>query len=235
MTPSASPGRSADRDKARGPGRPRVGALTEDRILDAALTLIDDDGLASFSMRRLAASLGVDPMSIYHHIPSRDALLSGVVARVLREHVPADDPQASWRERVHEWARQYRALAMAHPNLVLPLVEDTAAASRLAPPTLEPLYAALAAGGMRPPETVDIADTLVDYVHGFVIAESAQMDAPAFDRGRMLDDLDEPALPNVARVLGSLPPEDLQYAFDEGFERGIKVLLVGIATYRRTS
>lgn len=233
MTPTEPPRRSARRRNVRGPGRPRVQALTEDHIHDAALALIDAEGLAAFSMRRLAADLGVDPMSIYHHVGSRDALLSGVVARVLRQHAPKGRPEAPWRDRVHAWAQQYRALAMAHPNLVLPLVEDTAAASRLAPPTLEPLYAALSAHGMDAQEIVDVADTLVDYVHGFVIAESAQVDVPAFDRGRMLDDLDDDALPHVARVLGSMRPDELQYDFDEGFERGINVLLVGISGYRR--
>lgn len=233
MTPSESSSRSTHDRGARGPGRPRVPALTGDRIHGAALALIDEHGLAAFSMRRLAGELGVDPMSIYHHVANRDALLSGVVARVLREHVPTDDPDVAWRDRIHGWARQYRALAMAHPNLVLPLVADTAAASRLAPPILEPLYAALADRELAPAEIVDTADTLVDYVHGFVIAESAQRGAPAFDRGRLRDDLDDAALPNVARVLGSLPPDDLRYDFDAGFERGIDVLIVGIDGYRR--
>ena len=53
--------------------------LTRERILLAARTLADEDGLEALTMRRLADDLGVEAMSIYHHLPNKDAILDGLV------------------------------------------------------------------------------------------------------------------------------------------------------------
>ena len=68
----------------RGVGRPRAGEepLTRGRILGAALRLVDGEGMGALSMRRLGAELGVDPMSIYHHLPGKEAVVSGLVGMV---------------------------------------------------------------------------------------------------------------------------------------------------------
>ena len=65
-------------------GRPRAGqeALSRGRILDAALRLVDEEGMGALSMRRLGAELAVNPMSIYHHLPGKGAVISGLVELV---------------------------------------------------------------------------------------------------------------------------------------------------------
>jgi TetR/AcrR family transcriptional regulator, tetracycline repressor protein len=219
------------RRRKRGPGRPRTRALALKRIRSEALRIIDEEGMAALSMRRLAAALDVDPMSIYHYVANKDALLDAVIEHVVHEHAFTDNLRASWLDRVRSWARQYRALVMAHPRLVLALVADAAAASRFAPATLEPLYRALAEGGLGAAELIDVADTLVDHVHGFVLAESAQ--AGGFDRAAFLTAADQGRSPTVAEVLGTLAPDELRYDFDAGFDRGLEVILTGIDRYRR--
>ena len=66
---------------ARRAGRPRTGEepLTRERILSTALSMVDEEGIEALSMRRLARELGVDPMAIYHHLPNKRALLSGLI------------------------------------------------------------------------------------------------------------------------------------------------------------
>ena len=72
--------------------------LTRERILAAALAVIDRDGLAGFSIRGLGASLGCEPMSVYHYFPSKahllDALVDEALASVLSElsDSPGADP-----------------------------------------------------------------------------------------------------------------------------------------------
>ena len=63
------------------PGRPRSGerSLTRGEILGAALRIVDNHGVGALTMRRLAGELGVNPMSIYHHLPGKAAVLSGLV------------------------------------------------------------------------------------------------------------------------------------------------------------
>ena len=60
-------------------------ALTRDRVLDAATGLADRDGLDALTMRRLADDVGVEAMSLYHHVPNKDAILDGVVERCFAE------------------------------------------------------------------------------------------------------------------------------------------------------
>ena len=65
--------------------RPRQPVLSRERIVTAALALIDADGLGAFSTRRLAAALGVQGPSLYHHFANRDAILDAVADSVDRK------------------------------------------------------------------------------------------------------------------------------------------------------
>jgi AcrR family transcriptional regulator len=59
--------------------------LTQERILDKAMALADDDGIDALTMRRLADVLGVEAMSLYHHLPNKNAILDGLAERVFQE------------------------------------------------------------------------------------------------------------------------------------------------------
>jgi AcrR family transcriptional regulator len=89
--------------------------LSREAIVDAALDLIDRDGIASFSTRKLGTELGVEAMSLYHHFPSKGHLLDACVDRVLQMVIIPDrgDPY----ERLRKSAVAYRAAAHAHPGI----------------------------------------------------------------------------------------------------------------------
>ena len=91
-------------------------ALTRELIEDAALALIEHDGLEPFSTRRLGERLGCQAMSIYHHFPSKAHILDALVDRTLTAiQIPNLDqsPQARLRYLAHSW----RKVALAHPRL----------------------------------------------------------------------------------------------------------------------
>lgn len=92
--------------------------LSARRIHAAALELIDAHGIEALSMRRLAAALGVDPMSIYHHVPGKQALLQGVYQAVLQELAIPRRGAGSWQAALRELARRFHALARRHPRVV---------------------------------------------------------------------------------------------------------------------
>lgn len=224
-TPAPAPARRAGRPK-RGEQR-----LTRQGILAAALTLVDEHGLAALSMRRLAAELGVDPMSIYHHLPNKAALVSGLVNIVFAEMPLARVTEAGpWDERVRAWVRAYRDLAEAHPHLVLQIVSDSAAATEAAILISEPLYAALDAAGLPPARIAAAAGTLVDFVNGYALATAGRTRAGRSlvdeeERDRMAERLaaQEPGqAPTMRRVheTGGRP--------HAGFEAGIEIILSGI-------
>src|SRR5918997_2014579 len=158
-----------EKQGARKSGRPRAGQepLTREAILGAALRVVDGEGMGALSMRRLAAELGVNPMSIYHHLPGKEAVVSGLVGVVFsRMRVPSSGVMP-WQERVRAYAHAYRNVVRSHPNLALEIVSDAAAVSEAVLSGAEPLYGALEEAGLSPAMVGRAADSLVDFVHGF--------------------------------------------------------------------
>ncbi len=91
-------------------------ALTRELIEDAALDLIEQDGLDAFSTRRLGERLGCQAMSIYHHFPSKAHILDALVDRVLSLiQIPNRGKKPA--ARVRQLARSWRQAALAHPRL----------------------------------------------------------------------------------------------------------------------
>jgi TetR/AcrR family transcriptional regulator, tetracycline repressor protein len=219
--------------RRRGAGRPRAGqeALTREGILGAALRIVDEEGMEALSMRRLAADLGVNPMSIYHHLPGKEAVVSGLVGVVFsRMRVPSSGGMP-WQERVRAYAHAYRDVVRSHPNLALQIVSDAAAVSEAVLSGAEPLYGALEEAGLSPAMVVRAADSLVDFVHGFVLGEASNPSGE-FDVGSELLTRIEarPAgeIPALRRVFGALGEEGARYDFDAGFEAGLDIFVGGI-------
>src|ERR1700733_15362696 len=75
-------------------GRPPITSRAE--VLEAARRIVDEQGLERLTMRRLGAELGVDPMTIYHHVPDKAALFDGLIERVLAE-IQIPDATSDWK------------------------------------------------------------------------------------------------------------------------------------------
>lgn len=107
-------------------------------IMAAAVRLVDESGVRTLTMRRLAGELGVEAMSLYHHVSGKADLLGGIADELLTDL--EDDPEVTaragdgWRDFVERLARGVRRMALDHP-LAFPLVASE--------PTVEP--------GMRAP------------------------------------------------------------------------------------
>jgi TetR/AcrR family transcriptional regulator, tetracycline repressor protein len=211
-------------------GRPKAGEepLTRGRILEAALSLVDKEGMEALSMRRLAKELGVDPMAIYHHLPNKQALLSTLIAEVFSEMRVMESKEAEdWRERVEAWACAFRGVARAHPRLVPHLASYPEAAAEATLESTEDLYAAFEAAGMPPRKIVGAVGVVVDYLNGFALAEASGVLGGPDEHREMLEMLDarpQEELPAMRRTLEALTGEDL--ATD--FEFGLQVVLAGL-------
>jgi AcrR family transcriptional regulator len=99
--------------------------LDRGRILAAAITFIDQEGLPGLTMRRLGRSLGVEAMSLYRYIPGREELLDGVVDTIINEMYDDEEilqsPQHGWQDFLQRLAHGVRRVALAHPK-AFPLV-----------------------------------------------------------------------------------------------------------------
>ena len=216
------------RGSARGPGRRRADdtPLTRVRIVEAALRLVDEHGISALSMRRLASELDAHPMSLYHHLSNKEALLAAMVEAVVgRFQAPPEE--GTWQERVLAFAFAYRDVVRAHPNLVRHLIANAAVAAPGAATVGEFLYAALEAAGLSPDVVVHAADLIVDYIHGFALSEVAAPSGPTEHRQDLLTFLQEqPAdrTPSMRRVLASIGNDDLR----ADFAFGLDVILMGL-------
>ncbi|MFE0516765.1 TetR/AcrR family transcriptional regulator [Streptomyces sp. NPDC058964] len=106
--------------KARRGGRAgQPSGLDRERITDVTVRLLDAEGLAKFSMRRLAAELNVTAMSLYWYVDTKDDLLELALDRVFGE-LRLPDPEAAgedWRDQLRTLATEYRVLLVRHPWL----------------------------------------------------------------------------------------------------------------------
>jgi len=167
--------------------------LTRRRVLEAALALVDRDGLDALSMRRLGAELGVEAMSIYHHIPGKEAILDGLVELVTgdlgRGEVGARSSSAGLssvgrEEQLRHGVRALRRIGLDHPE-VFPLVVSRAEPRALAP--VEATPAALRALGIDDVTARAGSRALVAYAIGFTLGRARHAstvdDDRAFEQG----------------------------------------------------
>lgn len=139
--------------------------LSRERILAAALHLIDTQGLRRLTMRRLGDALEVEAMAIYHHFPlGKEALLDALVEHV--SAVPTDPPaDTDWRAPLRAWAHALHGRLCAHPDL-LPLLITRPATTKAALATADVQRAAFEQAGLRGAALATAAQTLRAYVIG---------------------------------------------------------------------
>ncbi|MET8679713.1 TetR/AcrR family transcriptional regulator C-terminal domain-containing protein [Streptomyces sp. NPDC004647] len=98
--------------------RPTKPILSRERICTAALAIVDEDGLAELSMRKLARALGVQVSSLYEHVRTKDDVLHEAANTIMESVDVSGFDGGDWRHGVASWARSYRAAIAAHRNIV---------------------------------------------------------------------------------------------------------------------
>jgi AcrR family transcriptional regulator len=188
--------------------------LTRDAVLDAALHVIDTSGLEACSMRAVARELGVEAMSLYWHVEGKDALLDGVVERLLAEVGPSPSP-GDWRAGLDALARDFRAVALRHAPAVPLLASRAGAAYAAAARMAAGGIADLEAAGFDRPTAIRAARTVARYVVGFTLAEAGDAAPPAAAAGL------PPAVGELLEAVARDDPEEL-------FTFGLETLLDGL-------
>lgn len=115
--------------------------LDRQKILRAAVVMIDKNDLRHLTMRRLGASLGVEAMALYHYVYSREDLLDGVVELVIDDLYGDPDVHMSgdqWQDYLQRLAHGVRRIALAHPQ-VFPLIATRPPAAPWVRPPLRSL------------------------------------------------------------------------------------------------
>lgn len=202
--------------------------LTPDRIVRAALTLIDADGLEGFSIRRLGDALGVHGMAVYRHLHSKEAILDGVRALLVREfaeRLAEAAPFRGWRHHVQQFGLTYRAVAQAHPQAFPLMATGAPKAWSYGRDIAGAALAALLEAGFDEATAIGAERTVIRYVIGFSMIDAARAGTGA-DAPDLLDlERDDPAL---GRLVRSIEPDNT----DELFALGLDLILDGLATRR---
>ena len=194
--------------------------LSAEGIYRAALRLVDAEGLEALTMRRLATELGVATMSLYGHVPTKDDLLLGVVNLVTRE-IALPDPEAPPWEALRSVTREFRRVALVHPNLV-PLIMRQPPTGSEGLLTLEAALDAVRRAGLDLAMTARAYRLTASFAIGFVSLECGGYFKPVdVAAGELIAPIDVSAVPRVAEV----GPYLANWDADEEFERGMDVLI----------
>jgi AcrR family transcriptional regulator len=200
-------------------------ALNAEGIFEAALALVDAEGLDALTMRRLAADLGVATMSLYGHVPNKDDLLTGVVNLATRE-IGLPGPDTPPWDALRFIIREFRRVALVHPNLV-PLTVRQPPTGEAGLRTLEAALDALRRAGLPPATAVRAYRVMASYAIGFVSLECGGYFKPVdTSAGEQVAPVDISALPRIAEMASDLADWDA----DEEFEAGIDLLIGALST-----
>ncbi len=200
-------------------------AHSREAVLEAALALIDRDGIERLTMRGLGSELGVDAMMIYRYFPSKAALLDGVMSRIWSEvGVPDPVPGEAWEELLAQTMHGLRRVLIAHPGAISILATRPASGADLFT-LLERLLGALAGAGLEADETTaDLLNALVNYTVGHVLAEVGEPAGGETDQQSHLLML-AASFPHLAAVFNS----GWQYDAYRQFDRAVRSMIAGRA------
>ncbi|WP_299443848.1 TetR/AcrR family transcriptional regulator [uncultured Phycicoccus sp.] len=210
--------------------------LTADRVLDGAMALADLIGTDALTIRKLADALDTKPMTIYHHLPSKDAILDGMVDRVFAEidRPPAD---LGWKPAIRHRCLSAREVLSRHP-WAAPLMESRTTPG---PETLghhDAVLGCLRRGGLSLEMTAHAYALLDSYTYGFALQEASLPATGGAELADLATSLIEPlpdgAFPHLTEFTTDyvLQPG---YDFRAEFEFGLDLILDGLERSVRRS
>lgn len=202
--------------------------LTPDRITQAAIRVADDSGLAKLSMRSVGRELGVEAMSLYHHVDGKQALLDAVADAVMGE-IALPSPDQPWRASMVLRATSARAVLASHP-WALGLVESRPQPGPALLTHHEAVLASLRSNGFSPRLAAHAFSAIDSYVYGFVLTEvSLPFDAGGADEfaGSIADALPRDRYPYMRENLEVLLVGG-DYSYGDEFHYGLDLILDGL-------
>jgi AcrR family transcriptional regulator len=215
----------ANAQKVAGPRRERV---TRERVIEAAVRIMDQEGLDALTMRRVGRELGVEAMSLYNHVLDKDDLLDGICEHVLAGfRVPA---VGDWTEAARLGGREYRRLLRDHPGVITLMTERKNAFTNSE--SLRGYEFALDVfhrAGLTGADAVKAFHAFGGYILGFVTMELGLRiggEGHELAHEHMLRLAASGDLPRLAEAL----PHFIDCDDDEQFEFGLDLLIEGLRT-----
>jgi AcrR family transcriptional regulator len=214
--------------RARRAAKPRA-ALTRGRVLRAAISLADRDGIESLSMRKLGQKLGVEAMSLYNHVRNKEDMLDGMVDVVFGEiDLPASGED--WRTAMRKRAISARQVLLRHP-WAIGLMESR---STPGPATLrhhDSVLGSLRKAGFSIEMAAHAYSVLDGYIYGFTLTELTlpfrNSEGAAQVAGNILQGVRADEIPYLAEMAVEYTMKP-GYNYGDEFEFGLDLILDGI-------
>lgn len=179
--------------------RPAKAPLSQDAVVDAALAILQSDGLEAVTMRRVAAALDTGAASLYVYVAGREGLLQAMLDRVIATvGLEAPDP-ARWRAQLHALLQRLRQALTAHPGIAAMTLADPPATEAVLLLT-ENLLGILLAGGLDPQGAAWACDIFVLLVTAAAREDDVRRPRGSQDRGR------REQAGRIYQTLAGLPP-----------------------------
>ena len=200
--------------------------MTRRAVLDAATRLVEEQGIAGLSMRKLAAELGVAVTSIYWHVGNREALLDELVQEMVHglDTLPARG--ATPTARVLSLAVELRRVLREHPHLI-GLVNERGLTPAMFLPSQRALAAEISAAGLRGERAAEAIRAVQFHVIGFILVERHTDRSPEQHPSAEELWLAEPA-PDAALAGALATPVDADRLFMVSTEALVRSLLQGV-------
>jgi AcrR family transcriptional regulator len=199
--------------------------LTREKVLSAAVRLVDRKGVDALSMRRLAETLGVEAMSLYHHVRDKAELLDGVHETIVASFEPPP-LSGDWKRDLAALARGFRDLLRRHPRAI-PLFATRPAVGARSLAALDVAMGVLESAGLGAVERVTVFQALLAFVVGQALGQWGVDDAPS--EGVTKKELE--AWPHLARASGEI----LRHDPEREFELGLSLFVEGLAAHSRAA
>lgn len=200
-------------------------ALDRATVVEAALVIVDDEGLDGLTMRKLGRKLGVEAMSIYHHVKDKDTLLDALVERVYTEIELGELPD-EWPDRLGRYCTALRTALMRHPN-VLPAVATRPVMSTSTMGLVEVSLTELTEVGLDAETAQRVLAVIVSFIMGHVLSEAGARPELGGHPPEAIDGfrsaLGSDQFPLVVASLGGLAPDR-----EAEFDLGVRFLIEGI-------
>jgi AcrR family transcriptional regulator len=223
-------GRASQRHPVPQPKDARA-PLTRDRVLAAGVDLADESGIHALSMRRLGQRLGVEAMSLYNHVSSKDDLLDGMAEWVVSEyHVPVTG--GDWRSELQRSALAARDALVRHPWAGA-VLESRTTSGPVRLRYLEATLAVLRGAGFSVRSSYRAVMTLDSYVYGFTLQETSWPIPAERAQGAAADfaaTLPAGQYPRIAELVGAFAARGHNPSAE--FALGVEMLLDALAGLR---
>jgi TetR/AcrR family tetracycline transcriptional repressor len=210
------------------PRKPRV---NREQIVDAAIQLINREGLEAFTMAKLGAELGVEAMSLYNHFSNKGELLDEI-AEVAVANIKVPQDYEDWEDFIRNILRSVRQLACEHPNLfpmVLERVPNLLAEAHL----IEAYLKLMRSAGFSGEQSIVALQVLAGFTIGYALSEIRGFVFQPGRSGLNARELSPKSFPEIRALAPYFESVDRSAEFEAGLDLVLASLRMELEKYAR--